>query len=194
MRPGRWRSRRGCATRSASTRSRSGRTTASRSTSPTRTSPPPLADLLLDPGGDRGARPRGARAVGALRLALPRERLARAAHPAPPPRPADAALAAAAEGAEPAPGRAPLPAVPDRARDLPRVPAGRLRPPGAARDPEGDPDPRARSRRGGDGVRLAVRVLAPLRLRRDVHVRGRHAARGAARAGALARSRACCAS
>ena len=34
-------------------------------------------------GRDRGARPRRARAVGALRLALPRERVARAADPAP---------------------------------------------------------------------------------------------------------------
>ena len=99
-RRGRWRSPRGCATRSTSTRSRSGRTTASRSTSPTRTCRRPLADLLLDPGRDRGARPRRARAVGALRRALPRERVARAPHPAPPAGAADAALAAAAEGAE----------------------------------------------------------------------------------------------
>ena len=49
------------------------------------------------------------------------------------PGPAHAALAAAAEGAEPAAGRAPLRLVPDRARDLPRVPAGRLRPARAAR-------------------------------------------------------------
>ena len=152
--------------------------------------PPPLDDLLLDPGDIEELVHRGARAVGALRLALPGERLARAPHPASPSRPADAALAAAAEGAEPAPGRAPVPAVPDRARDLSRVPAGRLRPARVARDPEGDPDPRARSRRSRDGVSLPLRVLAPLRLRGDVHVRGRHAARGAARAGALARPRA----
>ena len=42
---------------------------------------------------------------------------------------------------------------------------------------------------GRDGHGLAVRVLAPLRLHRDLHVRGRHAARGAARAGALPRRR-----
>ena len=34
-------------------------------------------------------------------------------------------------------------------------------------------------------LRLALRFLAPLRLRRDVHVRGRHPARGAAGTGAL---------
>ena len=53
----------------------------------------------------------------------------------------------------------------------------------------GHPDALARRRRGRDGVGVAVRLVAPLRLRRDVHVRGRHAARGAARAGALARPR-----
>ena len=88
------------------------------------------------------------------------------------------------------PGRAPLPAVPDRARDLPRGAPGRLRSACPEEDPARDPDARARPRRGGDGLRVAVRVLAPLRLRRDVHVRGRHARRGAPRAGAVARPRA----
>ena len=46
-----------------------------------------------------------------------------------------------------------------------------------------------RPRRGRDAERLAVRLVAPLRLRRDLHVRGRHAARRAARAGARARPR-----
>ena len=113
--------------------------------------PPPLADLLLEPDELEDLLARRARAVGAVRRALPRERRARAAHPAAPPGPAHAALAAAAEGAEPAPGRAPLSAVPDRARDVPRVPAGRLRPAGAARDPARDSDalarPSSRSRR-----------------------------------------------
>ena len=67
----------------------------------------------------------------ALRLAVPRERCPRAAHPAAPSRRADAALAAAPEGAGPAPGRAPVRLVPDHPRDVPRVPAGRLRPAGA---------------------------------------------------------------
>ena len=50
-------------------------------------------------------------------------------------------------------------------------------------------DARARPRRGRDGDGLAVRVVAALRLRRDLHVRGRHAAGRAACAGALARPR-----
>ena len=139
---------------------------------------------------DRGARPRRARAVGALRLAVPRERVARAADPAPASGPADAALAAAAEGAEPAAGRAPLPAVPDRARDVPRGACRTCSTCPRCEDPARDPDAGARPRRGGDRVGLAVRLVAPLRLRRDLHVRGRHTARGAARAGALARPRA----
>ena len=43
--------------------------------------------------------------------------------------------------------------------------------------------------RGRDAVRLAVRVVAPLRLRRAVHVRGRRAAARAPRPGAVARPR-----
>ena len=180
----------GSATRSGSRCSRSGRTTGSRSTSPTPTSPPPVADLLVDAGRARGPRRPGGRADGALRRALPRERRARAPHPAAAAGAAHAALAAAPEGAEPAPGRAPLRLVPDRARDLPRVPAGRLRPARAAR----------RSCTGSrpaeldlveveTRVRLADRRVAAVRLRGDLHVRGRHARRGAARAGALARPR-----
>ena len=49
--------------------------------------------------------------------------------------------------------------------------------------------PRALARRGRDADRLAVRLLAAVRLRRDVHVRGRHAERRAARGRALARPR-----
>ena len=68
--------------------------------------PPPTEELIIDPeqledlvvergGGDR-----------AVRLAVPRERRALAADPAPPARRAHAALAAAAQGAVAAPGRA----------------------------------------------------------------------------------------
>ncbi len=46
-----------------------------------------------------------------------------------------------------------------------------------------------RPRRGRDRLGLALRLVASLRLHRDVHVRGRHAAGGAACAGALARPR-----
>src|SRR6185503_10855823 len=80
------------------------------------------------PGPGRGARHAGAWRDGALRRALPRERGALAADPAPPAGRADAALATAPESPVAAAGRAPLPRVPDRARNLPRVPAGRLRP------------------------------------------------------------------
>ena len=140
-------------------------------------------------GGRRGARAGGGGGERALRLALPRERRARAAHPAATPGRADAALAAAAEGAVPAPGGAALPRVPDRARDLSRVPAGRLRPPGASAAVDGGCVARAGRRRRGDAVSLALRVFAALRLRGDVHVRGRHAAGGAACTGAVARPR-----
>ena len=48
---------------------------------------------------------------------------------------------------------------------------------------------RAVAGRGRDPARLAVRLLAAVRLRRHLHVRGRHAERRAARGGALARPR-----
>ena len=88
------------------------------------------ADRRPDARAGRGRGPRHGRArrKRALRRPLPRERRARAAHPAAAAGRADAALAAAAEGAEPPAGRAPLRLVPGRARDLPGVPAGRLRP------------------------------------------------------------------
>ena len=53
--------------------------------------------------------------------------------------------------------------------------------------PERAEDAGARPRRRRDCVRLAVLELAPLRLRRHIHVRGRHASGGASRTGALAR-------
>ena len=62
--------------------------------------------------------------------------------------------------------------------------------PGAARDPPGPRDARARPRRGRDAVGLADGRIAALRLRRHVHVRGRHARGRAPRAGAVARPRA----
>ena len=63
------------------------------------------------------------------------------AYPGPP----HAAVAAAAEVADAARGRAPLRAVPDRARDLPRVPARRARPARPAR-PAAQAAPRASCR------------------------------------------------
>ena len=61
--------------------------------------------------------------------------------------------------------------------------------PGPARAAARAAPPRAVARRGRDADRLAVRVVAAVRLRRDVHVRGRHAERRAARGGAVARPR-----
>ena len=48
---------------------------------------------------------------------------------------------------------------------------------------------RAVAGRGRDAARLAVRLVAAVRLRRHLHVRGRHAQRRAARGGPLARPR-----
>ena len=54
--------------------------------------------------------------------------------------------------------------------------------------------PRAVAGRGRDPARVAVRVVAAVRLRGHLHVRGRHAQRGAPRGGAVARTATCCAS
>ena len=149
------------------------------------------------PGRARRARgPGRARALrlGPVRRPLPRERRPLAAHPARLPRQAHAALAAAAQVAEPARGRARLPALPGDPRDLPRVPARRARPALAAPDPQRPAVAQARPGRGRDADRLALRLLAALRLRGDLHVRGGHAERRAARRGAGARPRPACAS
>ena len=98
-------------------------------------------------------------------------------------------VAAAAEGARAAAGRAQVRELPDRARDVPRVPAGRVRPAGAEEAAPRAANARDRSRRRRVGVGVAVRVVAAVRLHRDLHVRGRHAARRAACAGPVARPR-----
>ena len=152
---------------------------------------PPGAELvLIDPdeledrvvGELGGSRP--------VRRALPRERRPGAADPARLPGAADPAVAAAAEVADAARGRQALRAVPDRARDLPRVPARRPRPAGPHRPAAEAARARAQRGRGGDGDGLPVRLVAAVRLRRDLHVRGRPAERRAARGGAGARPRA----
>src|SRR5206468_9687192 len=124
----------------------------------------PAADRRADrrPDRDRGPRHGRAQLNGALRLALPRERGPRAAHPAPPAGSADAALAAATEGAEPAPGGAQVRILPRHPRDVPRVPPGRVRPARAEAAPERAQDAGARPRRRRDLFRLAVFELAPL--------------------------------
>ena len=76
-----------------------------------------------------------ARRHGAVRGQVPRGRGAGAAPAAAPARRARAALAAAQAGVGSAGGGRALRLVPDDARDVPRVPARRLRPAGADRDP-----------------------------------------------------------
>ena len=122
-----------------------------------------------------------------LRRALPRGRGARAAAAAAPPRAAHAAVDAEEARARPAAGRLALPVVPDRARDLPRVPAGRLRPARARRARAPRAPARDPARHGRHAGALAVLGLAALRLRRQLPLRGRRAARRAARAGARGR-------
>ena len=152
--------------------------------------------------GAAGRRPRDARARRGrgrgrrravrerpVRRALPRERRSRAADPAGAAGPANAAVAAAAEVPVAARGREEVRRVPDHPRDLPRVPARRARRPRAGRAADRAAPPRADAGRGRDRDRVAVRVLAAVRLRRDVHVRGRHAERRAPRRGAVARPR-----
>src|SRR4029453_12413372 len=114
---------------------------------------------------------------------------ARVADPAPATRRADPARAAAAEGSEPAPGGPQVRVVPGHARDVPGMPPGRVRPGRAEAAAPGPPDSADRPRRRRVGLGLALFRLAPLRLHRDVHVRGRHASRRAAGAGAVARPR-----
>ena len=80
------------------------------------------------PRSHRGSRRRRARRLVAVRRALPRERCARTADPAPAPRSAHAALAAAAARAVAAGRGRALRLVPDPARDLPRAARRPLRP------------------------------------------------------------------
>ena len=151
---------------------------------------PPRAELVLvEPDELEDLVVRELARLGAVRRALPRERRARAAAPARLPGQAHAAVAAAAEGAVAARGGQALRPVPDRARDLPRVPARRVRParPGGAAARAAHA--RAVAGRGGDPARLAVRLVAAVRLRGHLHVRGRHAERRAARGRAVARPR-----
>ena len=118
--------------------------------------PPGAAELLLDPGEveDLVVGELGETALFGARF---RENAARVApDPAPPPGPAHAALAAAAQGAVAAPGRPPLRLLPGRARDVSRVPPGRLRPARAA-------DAAARASRPAGSTWSRSRRAAPRR-------------------------------
>ena len=151
------------------------------------------------PRPDRPRRARGAgagraRRHGAVRRPLPRERGPRPPHPPPPPRAAHPALAAAAEGVLAAPGGAPVRQLPGDPRDLPRVPRRLVRPARPAR--RAGPGAVARAGRGGgrdrDGV--ALRRLAAVRVRRVLHVRGRHARRPSGAPRRCPSTATCCAS
>ena len=91
--------------------------------------------LFPEPGRGRGPRRRRRRRLGAVRVAVPRERRPGAAPAAPAARHPDAALAAAPAGGGPARRREPLRQLPDPRRDVPRVPVRRLRPARPARGP-----------------------------------------------------------
>ena len=139
------------------------------------------------PRRHRRARRVDAAADGAVLVPLPRVRRPGAAAAAPPARPAHPAVAAASAGRRSAGGGVEVPDVPDPARGVARVPAGRVRRAGPARGARpvavaGDPGRERRHRVGQpDGVEPAVQ------LDRGVHVRGRCAAGRAARRGAGAR-------
>ncbi len=188
-RRGRWPCARVCATRSTSMSSRCGRTTGSRSHFPDADVPPPVADLLLEPDEIEELL-LGELAQSALYGARFRENAARALL-IPRRRPgqrtplwqqrlkAQSLLQVARRYPQ-------FPIVLETYReclqdvfDLPAL-RGILR------------GIQTRSLAVAEVetvVGVPVRLVAPLRVRRDLHVRGRHAARGATGAGALARPR-----
>ena len=160
------------------------------------TDEPPDPQLMM-PGGRRGrsAGAAAARRHGAVRGEVPRSRrpgAAAAEAPAGRPQPA---LAAAQARRRSARGRGALRIVPDAARGLPRVPARRLR--HARRSSRRCAASRAREIRAvtvDSAIPSPFAVGAAVRLRRQLHLRRRRAARGTARAGAGHRSERSCAS
>ena len=135
----------------------------------------------------RSRRHRRARRLRAVRRPLPRERRTGAADPPRLPRPPHAVVAAAAEGPEPARGRPTLRRLPDRPGDLPRVSQGRPRRARPGNAAPWSPHTGDRPRRGRDRDRLPVCLLVAVRLRRHLHVRGRHPHRRAPRRRPVAR-------
>ena len=141
---------------------------------------PPADIVMLEPDEleDLVVRELGGSALFGARF---RENAARSLLlPARLPRQAHTAVAAAPEVAEPARGGQGLPSLPGHARDLPRVPARRARPAFAGGTPARPPFAQDLAGGGRDAHGLPVRVIAAVRLRRHVHVRGRHAQRRAA--------------
>ena len=117
----------------ASTSRRCGATTGSWCGFRTSDAPPDVRLLLPDPDEVEALVVRQLGATALFAAQVPRERRARAAAAAPPARHARAALAAAQARGRSAGRRVALRIVPDAARDLPRVPARRLRHAGAGR-------------------------------------------------------------
>ena len=187
--PGASRCRRGSATSSTSRPTRSGPTTGSSSTCPTPTSRPTPSLVLLEPDEveDLVVRELGGSALFGARF---RENAARSLLiPRAYPGKRTPLWQQRLQVAEPARGGEGLPPLPGHPRDLPRVPARRARPAGAGRAAARPPLAQISPGRGRDADRLAVRLLAALRLRRHLHVRGRHAERRAPGGGARPRSR-----
>ena len=149
----------------------------------------PVDELLIDPDEIDELVARHPAADVAVLRAVPRVRGPGAAAAAAPARPAHAAVAAAPARRRPAGGGGQVPDVPDPARDVPGVPAGRVRRAGAARRarPAAQPGGAGRQRRHAEGV--AVRAEPAVQLDRRVHVRGRRPAGRAPRRGAGARPR-----
>ena len=143
------------------------------------------------PRRGRGGAHRRARRLRPVRRALSRERRPRAADPARLPRPAHAAVAAAAEGPD-ACSRSPaathdFPIVLETYRECLR---DVLDVPGLQQLLRALHTREVSLVEVETADRLAVRVLAAVRLRRHLHVRGRHAQRRAPRRRAVARPRA----
>ena len=143
---------------------------------------------------DRSRRHRRARRVlvaadVAVLGTVPRVRRPSVAAAPPPSRQAHAALAAAPEGRRPAGGGVEVPDVPDPARDVARVPAGRVRRAGAARGARSVAVPPAPARPGRHGLVEPDGIEPALQLDRAVHVRRRRTVGRASCRGARARPR-----
>ena len=139
---------------------------------------PARAALAHRPGRGEGAAPRAAPELADVRRPLPRERPARAPPPAPPERPPDPVLAPADQGARPPPDDPLPPRLPRRRRDLPRLPARPLGDGPAPRPPRADGEGRGRAGPRAAPGALARGRVAPLQVRRRLHVRVGRPARG----------------
>ena len=175
---------------SASTSRRCGATTGSSCACPTWTSRRPPDLFVPSPEEVESLVLQQLGAQRAVRGEVPRGRGPRAAAAAPSGRPARAALAAAQARGGSAGRRLALRVLPRGARDVPGVPARRVRHARAGGHPAARRAARHPRGRRGHGAAVAVCRLAALQLRRDVPLRRRRAAGRTARAGADGGSRA----